>query len=400
MPGKHFRLAMVVVLLCSAESFAGPALPTSHPIFGLKDILGSQEAEIVAKKAEATVYSGSVHFPKWKITLPKHKFSVGEPIVATLRIQNNDKRYSYKFSPPFTGSRVATVGLWARTANSTQPGHWGELREVIPLNGGPIYSPIGGRKPALPGRPIVLPPKSSLTTHLLLNVVQYPAVPGETGNRWLSGVGLDKPGKYQLFIKYVNLEGLAPFGNSYMQGNDRLRKRLSQLSVKSTIIPLPWRKPVVLGPFEVEIVPRKSSAVNRHLSKLLAGWNKIKGQASDVIGLVDDQKPINALLKLLPADQRDLALSLSLTKLRAEMEDRETLAKMPKDVRKQKLQKLLDETKRLERQVPKGAVHDALLFTKCVILHALGQQRQAIALAKKVDSPDTKVLLFEWRRHK
>jgi hypothetical protein len=262
-------IGIVASMFTGVESvlYAKPALddlPDDHQIYDVPNFGTSRGSQKLAPALDKPV--------SWSFKLEKQRYHPGEIISGRLTLKNTSKRVAVEMSRPYHGVHVSTLSMWvSRWKQSGGVGEWSHLREAFKVNKG-HYNPIDRQ---FQGKPIRLQPGDSYATKVPLNVWQ-PEFSSPTSGMaigWYPGVGFTKPGRYRIFIRYVNLEFIMPF-------KYRLGAEITKLERKDGSLSVFPAKPIVFGPYEVEILPWKGNR-SESFSTILEGWEEGWHQRND-----------------------------------------------------------------------------------------------------------------------
>src|SRR5688572_25883761 len=204
---RSLAVVVVVALVASLDAATAqeakrsnrshPDLPDGHPI--LDPYLAFQRPGMVRIGRQQAALSG-VQWPEVKLEVPRRRYVIGEPIWATLTFTNASDRFALRFSPPYAGQHVSTLGVWRARWDWLRGGQFVGPLEVVPLNKGSSLFPPVAR--CYGGVPVVLKPGESYAVQVPLNVAQqvHPITWHRGGPRlaWFAGVGLTEPGRYRL----------------------------------------------------------------------------------------------------------------------------------------------------------------------------------------------------------
>lgn len=366
-----FIIALATSLV-SAEDVS--PIPTNHPIyqppFPLYPISDGWHYERV---------------PVWKFELSQKQFLLGEPISGRIIVENPDREMSYSLSPPFHGCLVSTISIWEDVNTGATSQATVKLREVYRINHGYRIPGHSLASEQYQGKPIALKPSQKYETYVWLNVYQ-PPLQNDCQGGWYAGIGFSKPGRYKFYVKYMSVETQIPF--AARKAKEDYRPPVHELGDP---IPAP-RRPIVLGPFEVEILPLPSE-VNQPLSEMLSEWEKNDRRPGDR-GVGYETEGITKLLKnITPLGDKvqNVADSLRLTQIRASLGEQLGLEKKNPTV----LAKLLGDTQTICARLNPSPIKDAYLFTECLILEAQGKLADALRVAATIDNADAKAFIAD-----
>jgi hypothetical protein len=325
--------------------------------------------------------------PVWAFTLDKTRFLLGEAITGKITIENMNKEESIHFSPPYRGFLVATVGIWV--ARRDEKTGWGKVEPLFQINRGWPSSTA-----ELQGEPVNLAPgakwQASFPVNGLMFLAEAAAKPDSVVPRWFSGVGFTVPGKYRVYLQYVNLERSIPFERrwtSFLE-DPPAQKPLKQIP-GSVALDL---GPFVLGPYEVEVVALDGAETDE-LTERFQEWTKLFQREGKRFNVVPHGLPDLLKLKALQSEPllsvRD---SLSLTQFQTEM------LSLPKgaDERTRILADLVVKVRDNRRKVPRGPLYDAFGMTEGYLRYYLGKTDDALGLARELNTPDAKVFISDY----
>ncbi len=380
--------ALALAFVLPSPGPAGGPLAKDHPIYRTPDLsygVGKSTPEVKHGQAQSTP-------PRWAFALDKKQFLLGETIRGRLTAENVGKE-ALRLSPPYRGFHVATVAVWVSRRQTV--GNWSTLAPVSRINRGfPRFGPW-----QFQGEPVVLKAGARWEAAIavsgearLLNRGTRKRI--EPAPLWLGGIGFAEPGHYRFYLQYVNLEELMPF--------DRRKETASTTAdVKSR----PHRsipgvrnvpsEPVVLGPYDVEILPPDGDGA-LDLGDLLATWNGAAKRANNPVASF----PLDSLPRLFETDTLKtpaagpIRASLALTQVQGQ------LFKLPA-APAEKLKVQQDVLKRLQdarKALPAGPLRDAYGLTECYLLLDLGRRADAVALTRALQTPDARVFLIDHER--
>ncbi len=369
----------ILLIVLFGYKAQGDAIPPDHPINKAPNIFRSAKAG-----PEVTRH----HAIEWSFRLSKEKFELGEPIWGTLTVKNQSQEdVSVTLSPPMNGAKVSTISVWyipikegiGKSLPDDEKTTWTELTKV---NKG-VYE---NRNLQYQGKPIVLAPGKSYSTPILLNVAQPIGVHKAGLVQWFSGIGFEHPGKYKVYLKYLNLEKIMPFE---YRSSDKGRKIPAVKAGAALVLPY---QPVVMGSIEVEVTGSNNEARAEWLIHL-KHWNGLYRQADDglmsIQPLAPNRETINGWVRKGMAN--DLAMSFELTWLR------QATSVAHGENNKNAIKRYLVEIESMIPRAEEGPLKNAITFTQCELLLLLGEKQKAIELAEKLGTPDAIVLLEELR---
>lgn len=389
-------ILMGILLMGESVAHDDEPLPKDHSIYLIPDNLDSRTRTELSRIRNQKD-------PVWKFKLVKERFLVGETIWGVLSVENRE-RFSFTFSPPYRGFHVATIGIWvSRQSDQNDNGRWEPLKEIFTVNQG--YSNKGRSIPAheqLPGKPITLKPGEKFQAMITINgdydhSFEQP-LSHLHGLEWFGGVGFSKPGKYRFYIQYVNLEETIDF-----ESRDGVPKGANPQDGDNPLLSLPI-KPIVLGPFEVEVVAAKKT-MPKEFTANLEQWDKLhakiikerKQQGSNGVSYVSFGPDFD-LTKLL-ADENVRAkemdpvrFSLLLTQIHCDISK---LSEKNKEEKTKALTKILKRLQESNATVSEGPLKDAYTLTECHVLYGLDKKDEALKLAKKLGTPDAEVFIYD-----
>jgi hypothetical protein len=385
-----------VAWIWTALAYAADAPPKDHPIY--EGPLGFPTERIEGWVEKLFVM---------EFALAKKQFYQGEPIWGTLTVKNLTEDRFLIFSPPYHGQGVATVGVWR---SYWQPqdngGQWTKLEEAYRVN--KSFTMVDERFPwaQYQGRPVNLAPGKQYSVALLINVLQSPIYfekPEKTS--WCSGLRFSRTGKYRFYLQYMNLENHREFEKRRIFRREE-EARQAVFDNKGLVLPL---GPVVLGPFEVEVLPLPAN-VPKEVPKLLELWEEQFPFPRDgELGnrCFADRITVRLTLERLAMDcsfqdeqLMDVGASLLLTSIRKQFSDIDDEDKKGGKKGGEILEKLLDHVRSMRTRLKDSPLRDAYGLTECNILDAMGYTAEALKLARKLRTPDAEVFIddVEYRR--
>ncbi len=378
MPTSHNHRLLAGVLLLATASAGGGQLAPDHPIYSVPRFLTTMRIPHGLPPASA--------LPIWSGSLPKKQYLAGETIWATVTVRNPGSGYSLGFSPPRRGLMVSTVGVWQSMAGEGG-GTWPTPVCLLSANKG--QRPVGGeRQSQFQGKPIVLEPGKGAEFVFPINVLEPVLWGGEgpvpCGLGWVPGVGFLAPGRYRVFLQYLNLEDERPFEQRALPGG----------GLRSTVPPgrlvvLPYR-PIVIGPLDVEVSARSSPA-RQEVLKLMTKWEEVRltrGMGHSMVPQIDLDR-VGVLTASL--GDEDAELRTSLCALRAEF----CRLRSQSDPAPQAMADLLDRSRQARRALRGNPIEKAFLITECYVLWAMGRIAEAQQLARQAATPDAEVFLAD-----
>ena len=235
---------------------------------------------------------------EWDFKLAKPSFALGEVIWGTLTVHNPNETSLILSIPYVGGEYISSIELWkAVLGKQDDPKHYhANFRSSnMEVDGDLVFERIGcgdwNRKVGDPfRRPMILAPKKNYQTRLTLNVDRNPDV---KAYRWKMPIVLNRPGKHRFFLRYINIEAYLPYEKrknppTFDEKKDGIVEKLrpptpDELERKRKG-PLMYRGiPVILGPYDVEIVEEATEhgALSKRTSTRL---NKLRWEkASDEV---------------------------------------------------------------------------------------------------------------------
>lgn len=349
------------------------------------------DAEHVRKRMRPERVSLATSQPQWDFKPAKNRFLTGETIWGKLTVTNPNKKFSFRFSPPYRGFLVDTIGIWSSKWNEDKK-EWGSVEEILKVNQG--YSEYQRQ---LQGKPLLLKSAEKYEASIALNGGPRlergdPIAAGVPRVEWAAGAGFAKPGKYRVYLQYVNLEALIPF-----VGRHEKAMVLAPHDGKDKTRPLE-AKPIVLGPYEVEVTVPKAK-VGRELLKLIESWDKwYRTRETDIIVLL----PTAGLEKLL--DDPDMK-SKELAGVRESLfltQWTNKLSHLPRgqEARKASLEKLLVQVREARKETIGAPLKDNLGLVECFLTKAIGREGEAIKLANELGTADSQVFVEDIKPRK
>lgn len=397
---KAMLLFIAILLTCvSTKSIAespvkGGGIDKDHPIYtfsppGIKRIL-PQELLTLSDGIESPAY---VHEVKWSLDLEKKRFFVGEPITGKLTVEHTgslDRLHWYQMTRPYHGQRVSNLGLWysrwKQDKKDANKGTWGSLKEAYKINFNSQWIHPSGKT-----TPVILKPKDRLEANVAFNVLHNSKY--GRASSWMSGIGLYLPGKYRIYIRYINVNG-------YKGGLiDQKEKQFLKIK-KGRLNVIPYR-PIVIGPFDIEILPLNIPE-EKEILVLLKQWNGL-------IATQYNRSSYDVVIPFAEVSSQSLKTIAKAKELRDSKFVSVRRSFLHTDVRyrlnkwlyrnrngrgdKNKLNDLNRITENVLKEKLPRAIADAWKYTRCQILLQQGKVKEAISLAKKINTPDTEVFL-------
>jgi hypothetical protein len=152
-------------------------------------------------------------------------------------------------------------------------------------------------------------------------------------------------------------------------------------------------KPAVLGPFEVEVTALADAAKSRELSQAFEIWQKMIPESDVVAGITTAE--MIALAKGLDEAHEPLAASLEFSRICNALERAEEDSQMnPADLAALREASLKEVALLAKKKLP-GPLASAIEITRCRLIYKLGREQEAIEKAKRLDTPDAQVLLYD-----
>jgi hypothetical protein len=361
------ELNVIALILVASAAMAQDRLPSDHEIFSLPKFT------FLRSEFKYRLYAVGVPKPEadlvWSVTLDRKSFLLGEPITARIKVANRSSHFTYRLSYPYSGHNVATVSTWTRQAHAEPASKkaTSELTEFLRIRHGNYWDDRRLRS----GPPLHLPPGNSIELEICLNVHDtFMVTSNHKVPSWRAGVGTGKPGKYDIFLRYVNLDGL------WMRD-------------KALYVEQVPPKPVVMGPLTVEILPPTGIDTTK-LEDQIARWEV-------------NCEPTDSILETKVSDLQAITDALadsdvpSAAALRTSLQLSIVTHKLDRTISRDKggLPALLKEVRRIRDSAPAGILKNAARITECYTLIALDQNNAALEIAKKIGSPDARALVAE-----
>ncbi len=333
---------------------------------------------------------------KWSFLPTKKQYLLGETITGKLTVEHTGPVISYKFSPPYHGAEVSTLSLWCSRwqQEGDKKGNWGPLKEIYQVNDGYYRS----SKHKHSGKPIILGPGDRYETSVAINVLQTRSRLRGTG--WYSGIGPFAPGKYRIYLRYINLNRIMdfPLRNNDILSSMKEEKRKNAFKIS--------RSPLVMGPFNVEILPLNIPE-EQEIINLLARWNGVvpvqyhfeqsgrdNFEYSDQLTMFDEISPdaIRVASKLKYRKCISVRQAFMLTDIRYRLYKNHKAKSSQKMKTLQELDRVVQKV--LKEKLPR-AVADAWKYTRCQILLEQNRKEEALQLAKETATPDMIVFILK-----
>lgn len=385
LPQSSCSVIMAICLGTSACAGLGQTLPLDHPIYDSNSVIGKSWSRGCSLAPPQLVGL------RFGFRLLHGEIRVGELVEGQLTVDNPSSEAGFQISSPFRGVYVDTVGVWASRLGRDPNGNdvWGPIE--------PLHRPNKGFLPgkgqvfrAFAGVRRELKPGDSMAVNLVATASQPEEVFREASYgraRWEPGQGLDRPGKYRLYLNYVDL----PFQVSGQRGGalpDLVHCRKGPFIYTG--------RTIVLGPYEITVKPGPKE-VDTAIAELYAQREEsAKARAEGRMLLVKSHKILDLLGVLRSAkDNGEMFLLYDLTRIRERLvlEDRTTSDK-------EVLSPLLASCRKAGKETRSPCLRDAYGLTECQILLALGERAQALKAATALGTPDAAVfqLLVESER--
>ena len=277
-----------------------PYFPREHPIYRISPLITGiffkENKKIAEKLGGSGIYAEFRRLDtlplEWDFKLAKPSFYRGELIWGTLTIHNPNETPLILSIPYVGGEYINSIELWFQGERKLDPNTYTTYRYYhgfFPFHKGrgidsneqfhwyesdPIW------------RPMILAPQESYQVQLTLNV-----------SRSLNGWGtivLTKAGKHRFFLRYINVEAYLPYEKrkdfpNFDEKKDGIITELKGVPSPEELErkrkgPLVYRGiPVILGPYDVEIVEEatEQAALSKRTSTRL---NKLRWEkASDEV---------------------------------------------------------------------------------------------------------------------
>ncbi len=233
-----------VLLLTSLGTARADDLPKNHPIHDVSEVFTRDAPDEVSIASVGSLL-------RWSFTLTKVEVEAGEPLCGILEVTNTSDRFVVELSPPYAGALVTTVGVWCARLDGQPAGRADGLREVVRNRKG-----FERTRGLFPGRPLRLAPGARHRVELPINVYQEGPADGSRleSYAWLPAAGFARPGRYRVFLRYLDLECEVAYAATFPGPELELAARRDDDPLE-----LP-RAPVVLGPFEVTVRPARDAA--------------------------------------------------------------------------------------------------------------------------------------------
>ena len=258
LPNCKLTLGIALLLLGDTPGLLTAAdLPADHPIRDIKKITGR----------DLSLRDRHARDLEWSLKLKKHKCYVGEVVWASITVKNTTEHYAYYLALPYHGNCVSTISVWVSKQLSDKKSkqeQWSELKQLIWEDKGRhfprTHTYLGGY---YQGHRFLLRPQQEYSSWSPVNVALQQSFSKRT-SFWWPGIGFSEPGKYRFYIRYIDTGALVGGGRPSnaaefdQSGDEKLRRLPSKSDIKPGVIidnrSLP-AKPVILGPVDVEIVP-------------------------------------------------------------------------------------------------------------------------------------------------
>jgi hypothetical protein len=380
---------MVPILLLLPGPLQAVAPPVqTHPIYQTPDLTYPNHVRI--RKLTEEVINPRIDEPRWSFRFvpDRKRYLVGEPITGRLTVENASKEWSIRFSPPYRGYHVSTVAVWASQRNDD--GSWGALTRVLRLNN----NRADRAHTQFQGEPVVVPPGGHWSAHFAVNGMAWDEYyrydpQCRPAPLWVSA-GFARPGTYRISLQYANLERIMSFarrGKEEVKADEKTNERDG-----NRIMDLSDR-PVVLGPYQVEIEPLEGKG-SAELRSLIASWTRVFEEFESDQRFSFGGKDLTELLDM------DVLDTKSRNSLRAAL----TLAQIqglllnPPEKADEKAKYLGAALKQLRTErasLPAGFLRDLYGLAECHVLANLGRHAEADALARLLNTPDANVFLHD-----
>jgi len=411
------KLGFFAPLVAAAIALSGEpgTLPNEHPIYKVPKPVTREEVIVAVQKVLHRGFGSPDHARdlRWSIKLPKQRYYLAEVIWARLRVENTGPYFAYKLNPPYHGAYVSTIGVWVsrfQEGGHGQDAKWSELRETYWVNRGHYE---GGRRYG--GIALVLQPGECYEAWIPINVAQREIsgflVPG--GRYWRSswnpGVGFSQPGKYRFYVRYINLVEMR-CAEATAEANVRNRDlpgRASRSSIPNAA-DLP-RAPIVLGPYEVDILPLPSSPhdiidLAQGIGNVVRNWEQMCAEPVwDVFTNADRGIPYLPVLIRGRLGEREYGIRWPLEfailrQARAPIDSCLGFAGGARPSPEAARSKTLWNLEAILSWLPE---HDPLRehveLQRCVALYWLGEKGQALSLAERLKTPDAQMFIHDVR---
>lgn len=293
---------------------------------------------------------------KVDISLEKNVYSLGEPILASVRIENRSLDRSYRLCWPYSGHRVSTLSTWTRRRD----GEWGPLKPALLVNRGNYDD----ERIRLVGTPLVVAPQSIAKSAAFLNV--HESLRDKTMPTWEVGIGFKLPGQYELYVQYLNIDALRP---------GVLDKDVDEFPLT----------PVVFGPYAIEI--RDSKTDSQAIQEAITAWEKTVAP-TDNFPFVDPASIVPIIPRLREAREEGAADALMLF-VRSEQLRIALRTNSAADIREAR-----ESLSRLSTR-DSGLLAERFRIAEYYALLQAGRISDARKVAASFDSPDGLVLKLE-----
>lgn len=363
-------------------------LPSDHTIYKIPgDRLFCAEGK---RRSEMNMESPV----KCEFSLPRKQYLLGEPIYGKFKITNTDKKNRVEFSSPYMGQKVSTVSIWRSRWLESDPmrldeqGKWDELVEVQKVNKG-YYEGVPFVIRPFQGKAVILDPGQQYEVEFPINIVQgminekEPELESTFRLRWLGGIGFGRPGKYQFYVKYCNLEGCFPYADvkRMMESPDLTPDTPIIVQIEPII--------TVLGPFELEIV-------SPEISSVLSNWEDCYLDSTLRVYpyndlAVENNPKLKLGLELQKQHSAEVAGSLLLTRVCALMSRINVIG----DAERKPVEDLLKQLDSALSALGKSPLRKDFKVIRCYLLKALGRTKEAIREAKQIKTPDAEVFIAD-----
>lgn len=320
--------------------------------------------------------------PQWQFDFDKSQYTLGEIITGELSIDNLDRKESLELSPPFRGFLVSTFGVWASRLEADMK--WEELVLLSAINRGAASPQV-----ELQGEPIIVKANEKWHASLAINGSYSDFGNGDSPS-WRGCVGFDRPGKYRVYLQYVNMEQLLPFQYRW-PFRDQPPLRKERTGSGGSFFDF---GPTVLGPYDLEIFAPNDALLNDSMKALFQNWKPNTGpRYFPNAGRTAQLAEILKLASLQTDELSPVKNSLALTQIHEELNDALRLGLSVEQNRL--LYNLLARTSKTREVMPSGPLKDAYGLTECYLHKHLGDTERAIKLAEQIGTPDTRVFIHD-----
>ncbi len=327
-----------------------------------------------------------------------------------MTIKNEDPEFKFAFTPPFRGALVDNVEIWFRPKNSDE-----DLKRVsLFLKHLFVNTAVNFLRR---GVPILLPPGGKY--EILIPINSYYADNTDRDRHQFSGAAvMTEPGEYEFYIRYLNADGSggepATFSNksAYRRAKNgkiydwnRLRGSAAIVGImQSTWVPIWWRKPVVLGPFNVKVEPWPEERENEMAKKIAAMWKRsMEISHKRIVFPKYDPELVKEALKVFPPSKDEPDSIGSMLKMHdwivrypdfENIRYREALEEpVPEEQRVERLKKMLAEIRLMKTDEKPGVLRDLICHWEIRTLIDLGERKEALEKAREYSTPDIMTLI-------